>query len=178
MPETARPSLPTSSSDFALPPTTASSSALTLAIPTAADLNPFMLRIRRPSLLSPRVTYYSDSRAHSPLATAAPVQGRGSARNRTRGSINGEESESDKEKMSMDSPPTSDSGNTTPLLLPSSMGLEVGSGGTTKTKRRPQSPATPPPKSSSAIPIAVQDSVPRNASRRLSHPVSVPVGVS
>ena len=172
MPETSRPSLPTSSSDFALPPTTTGSAALTLSIPTAADLNPFMLRIRRPSLLSPRVSYFPESRIHSPLATTQPLSRRPSAS--TSGSTNGEESESDKEKMSTDSPPLSDSGNATPSLLPPPIGLDSGRNGRVKPTERPRSPTTPPPRNSTSISElgATQDIVPRRSPRRPSHPVS------
>ncbi|KAF8640521.1 hypothetical protein AX17_000183 [Amanita inopinata Kibby_2008] len=109
MPKAAsRPSLPTSSSDFALPPSSspgASTSALTLDDPT------FLLqRFRRPSLLT-KSSYLSETRLHSPLASSFTVH----SRRRSCSSTLADDLESDKERMSTDSP-TSSSDNPTPPL--------------------------------------------------------------
>lgn len=119
------------------------------------------------------MSYFSESRVHSPLATALPLLSRRPSAS-TSGSTNGEESESDKEKMSTDSPPLSDSSNPTPLLLPPSIGLESESSGRVKPTQRPRSPTTPPPRNGTpiSIPGSSQDIVLRRSPRRPSHPVS------
>ncbi|KAI0639977.1 hypothetical protein C8Q77DRAFT_1045243 [Trametes polyzona] len=97
---TTRPSLPTSSSDFALP----SSPSASLPPSSSDDLSPFMLRLRRPSLLGPRAGGTAPHAVHSPLVT--------SFTRRYSSNGTGDDSESDRDKMSTDS----DSGNATPLL--------------------------------------------------------------
>ncbi|KAI0828941.1 hypothetical protein BC628DRAFT_1417323 [Trametes gibbosa] len=122
---TARPSLPTSSSDFALP-----SSPSTMLPPSASDdLSPFMLRLRRPSLLGPRsggTSTPTEGRLHSPLVTSF------TRRHSSNGT--GDDSESDRDKMSTDS----DSGHATPLLPGPT--IESESDTSMKTSR----PRTPP----------------------------------
>ncbi|KAL6307725.1 hypothetical protein BKA93DRAFT_727029 [Sparassis latifolia] len=131
-----RPSLPTTSSAFALPAST-SSSVFNNPTPAVAsdDLALFMLRYR---LHSPR-GYLSETRLHSPLAISFTIPRRYS----TSTSVNGEESESDRDKMSTDS----DSGSATPLLPAPIVGSLSDS--SLKTSR-PRSPATPPPRSAPA----------------------------
>ena len=100
---TSRPYLPTSLSDFALPTSSspgASTSALTLDDPG------FLLqRFRRPNLLT--------TRHHSPLASSFTLHTRRRSHSSTRAVA--DDLESDKERMSTDSP-TSSSGNPTPPL--------------------------------------------------------------
>jgi hypothetical protein len=102
-----RPSLPTSSSDFALHPTASSN---------VDEFNPLLMRFRRPSLLAPpRDTFYSEGRLHSPLAASSftvPM----SRRHTTSSTASGEESESDKERMWTDSTSSNSSGANTPSL--------------------------------------------------------------
>jgi hypothetical protein len=118
----ARPPLPTSSSDFALPPSTST----VIPTPNSDEFNPLLLRFRRPSLLAPpRATYYSEGRINSPLAGSSfTIPSRHKYRHTSVGSVSmsGEESESDKEKMWTDSPPSVDSGSNTPALTPSLSG--------------------------------------------------------
>ncbi|OSD06243.1 hypothetical protein PYCCODRAFT_1475076 [Trametes coccinea BRFM310] len=119
-----RPSLPTSSSDFALP----SSPSTSLPLSASDDLSPFMLRLRRPSLLGPRpgVSHSAEARLHSPLITSF------TRRHSSNGT--GEDSESDRDKMSTDS----DSGNATPLLPGPSIDSE------SDTSMKTSRPRTPP----------------------------------
>ena len=149
-----RPSLPTSSSEFALP----SSPSASLPPTASDDLSPFLLRLRRPSLLSPRggSNPPPDNRLHSPLIT--------SFTRRYSSSGNGEDSESDRDKMSTDS----DSGNVTPLLPGPQIDAE--SDTTMKTSR----PRTPPRLTSASSSSSGNEDGPgpvRAHSRRLSHPV-------
>ncbi|KAH7914774.1 hypothetical protein BJ138DRAFT_1133142 [Hygrophoropsis aurantiaca] len=96
-----RLSFPTSSSDFALP----SSSSTPEDVPTI----PLLARFRRPTLSS-KPSYLSDKKIHSPLAVSFTIP------SRRLGSTNGEESESDKERMYTESSPSSSSGNPTPPI--------------------------------------------------------------
>jgi hypothetical protein len=116
-----RPSLPTSSTDFALPPSSSGvGSTPTLSSLSVDEINPLTHRFRRPSLLAPKASYLSDARSHSPLAasfTLAP-----SKRRRSRYWL-GDESESD--RMWTDSSPSSSSENPTPPLRPRSEGDEL-----------------------------------------------------
>lgn len=119
----ARPPLPTSSSDFALPPST---STVVVPTPTVEEFNPLLLRFRRPSLLAPpRATFYSEGRINSPLAGSSfTIPSKHRYRHKSVGSVSmsGEESESDREKMWTDSPPSADSGSNTPALITSASG--------------------------------------------------------
>jgi len=101
-----RPSLPTSSSAFALPPSTSASTS------TAEDGGAFMFRFRRPSLLAPKASYLADAHLHSPLVSShMPLW------LRRRGQVGvGDDSESDKERMCTDSSPSNGSENPTPPL--------------------------------------------------------------
>ncbi|KAH9937376.1 uncharacterized protein B0H18DRAFT_1113221 [Fomitopsis serialis] len=141
-----RPPLPTSSSDFALPPSTSSSSSNTTY--AADDLSPFMLHVRRPSLLVPRAPSLPDRPQRSPLAASMIRSGTNTS----------EESESDREnvKMQTDTPPSGDSGSCTPLL-PGPVITSAPRGRDTDMKAsRPRSPSTPPP--SRKLSDAVADS--------------------
>ena len=182
-----RPVLPASSSDFALSISTPSSSTLNtsatntpLPSPSEEIAGLMMLRFRRPSLLAPvRPGTLQDGRlqTQSPLATTSftfPLSRRYST------SIKddvGDESESDKDKMSTDSPPSVDSGATTPSLNsdPSEKSsLRADSDSSTKSAARPitppQSTPTKPPAELSSEAIA------QMKLRRLSHPVrSIPI---
>ncbi|EKM61398.1 uncharacterized protein PHACADRAFT_24600 [Phanerochaete carnosa HHB-10118-sp] len=112
----ARPPLPTSSSDFALPPSTSTVGPG----PPGEEFNPLLMRFRRPSLLAPpRATFYSEGRINSPLASSSFTTS-SAHRHASTGSLSmsGEESESDREKMWTDSPPFTDSGSNTPSTPP------------------------------------------------------------
>ncbi|OAX44448.1 hypothetical protein K503DRAFT_846557 [Rhizopogon vinicolor AM-OR11-026] len=126
-----RLSFPTSSEEFALPSTSSASSS------TSADdglPNPLFLRLRRPTLLS-KSTYYADKRIQSPLAVSFTTA------SRRRGS-NGEESESDRERMWSEVSPSSSSGNPTPpIALPVEGDVESNA----STSRIEPGPSTPPP---------------------------------
>ena len=189
-----RPSLPASSSDFALPPSTTAlvSSPLTAA---TEEFNPLLnLRFRRPSLLAPaKSAFYSEGRLHSPLVSSFTVP---RSRRYTSSTVSGEESESDKDKMSTDSPsPSVDSGATTPLTpsLPStsafaekdksssSVDSDMSMKSATSENQtssslatdRPRSPSTPPPWSPLGNEHETAHDGPLHRKlRRLSHPVS------
>ncbi|PIL31424.1 hypothetical protein GSI_06125 [Ganoderma sinense ZZ0214-1] len=152
-----RPSLPTSSSDFALP----SSPSAPLPPGSSDDLSPFLLRLRRPSILGPRggSNPPPDHRLHSPLIS--------SFTRRYSSSGNGEDSESDRDKMSTDS----DSGHATPLLPGPQIDSESETG--MKTSR----PRTPPRLTSASSSSSGTEDVPgpiRAHSRRPSNPVRFP----
>ncbi|KAG6866061.1 hypothetical protein C0991_009158 [Blastosporella zonata] len=156
MPKAAsRPSFPTSSTDFALPP---SSSAVTLD-----DSNLLLQRFRRPSLLAPKASYLSESRLHSPLASSFTLH----SRRRSQSLMFAEEFESDKERMLTDSSSAS-SENPTPPLRPTETKTEDMRG---KTTSRP--PLTPPRRRSSAA-MDVQETFSPLPSRRLSFPLKPP----
>ncbi|RDX51865.1 hypothetical protein OH76DRAFT_224771 [Lentinus brumalis] len=150
-----RPSLPTSSSEFALP----SSPSASLPPSASDDLSPFLLRLRRPSMLGPHgATAPHDSRLHSPLVSSF-------TRRHSSGGM-GEDSESDRDKMSTDS----DSGNATPLLP----GPQIDSESDTSMKT--SRPRTPPRMvSASSSSSGNEDATPVRAHhRKLSHSVRVP----
>ncbi|KII94158.1 hypothetical protein PLICRDRAFT_171832 [Plicaturopsis crispa FD-325 SS-3] len=151
-----RPSLPTSSSDFALPP---SSSASTSA---DDDANSLRYRFRRPSILAPKATYLSESRLSSPLTASFTIPSR-----RNRGS--GEESESDRERMWTDSSPSSSSENPTPPLG-RLVDAEKASERVSPGKRR-RGPSTPPRNRSPSSGMDIQDMPLRLHTRRPSHPL-------
>ncbi|KAF9015582.1 hypothetical protein BDQ17DRAFT_1418635 [Cyathus striatus] len=134
---TNRPALPTSSSDFALPPSSsspvASSSTLTLDDPT------FLLqRFRRPSLLQ-KAGYLSESRLHSPLASSFTLH----ARRRSQNAHIDESSESDKERMLTDSPSSSEAHTPVTKLV------EQADEETRLKNGAPKTPRTPPRRKSS-----------------------------
>ncbi|KIL00581.1 hypothetical protein PAXRUDRAFT_821569 [Paxillus rubicundulus Ve08.2h10] len=122
-------SFPSSSEEFALP------SSSTLSSSDDGPANPLFLRFRRPSLLSQSSSSYADKRINSPLSMSFTMfSGRHT-------STNGEESESDKERMHTESSPSSSSGNPTPpIVMPTD--VEETHGGDTK---ETSNPSTPPP---------------------------------
>ncbi|KAF9244510.1 hypothetical protein BU15DRAFT_71494 [Melanogaster broomeanus] len=128
-----RSSFPSSSEEFALP----SSSAAASSLADDGPANPLFLRFRRPSLLSLSSSYYADKRIHSPLAVSFTMP---SGRHR---SMNGEESESDRERMFTESSPSSSSGNPTPpIVMPNDNDTEETRREDSKETRNP---TTPPP---------------------------------
>ncbi|KAI0308309.1 hypothetical protein B0F90DRAFT_1807520 [Multifurca ochricompacta] len=157
-PHRPRPSLPASSTDFAL---RASSSALQSPSDEFTGLNPLLFRFRRPSLLAPK--YISESRLSSPLSTSFSSPLRPSST-----------SDIDRERIWADSGSTSESSeNATPPLNGSEADKDVGtdSDSAMKTSR----PQTPPPRnlsSSSMDAIAESSYLPHL--RRLSHPLMLP----
>lgn len=157
-----RPSFPTSSSDFALPPS--SSSPVASSSSVVDEPNPLLQRFRRPSLLTAKGNYATETRLHSPLASSFTLH----PQTRRRMSYNAmvaEESESDrsdKERTWMDpSPPSSADTPTPPLRSESNEddGMDVKSSG--------PEPLTPPHKVSL---INVDENLGPKA-RRLSFPV-------
>ncbi|KAI0778743.1 hypothetical protein BD413DRAFT_466180 [Trametes elegans] len=150
-----RPSLPTSSSEFALP----SSPSTVLPPSSSDDLSPFMLRLRRPSLLGPRPGIAQSAEArpvHSPLVS--------SFTRRYSSNGTGDDSESDRDKMSTDS----DSGNATPLLPGPSIDSE--SDASMKTSR----PRTPPRLTSASSSSSGTEEPMRLPHRRLSKSSKLP----
>ena len=123
-----RLSFPSSSEEFALP-----------SSKTNADdgpASPLFLRFRRPSLLPKSSSYYAEKRIYSPLAISFTIP---SSR---RGSTNGEESESDRERMHTESSPSSSSGNPTPpIVMP---GEHDTDDTRDKNDKEPLNPSTPP----------------------------------
>ncbi|KIY51222.1 hypothetical protein FISHEDRAFT_70865 [Fistulina hepatica ATCC 64428] len=140
-----RPSLPASSSDFALPTASSSSSS------SGGTTN-----VRRSGIATPKSTLLSESRTHSPLATSftprSPLIGHECI-------TPSDESESDRDKIATDTPPSSGSDNNTPLLA--------------HLRSRFSPPATPPPRrrSSAAMDFERQS---RSRTRRLTQPVKQP----
>ncbi|EAU92742.2 hypothetical protein CC1G_01787 [Coprinopsis cinerea okayama7 len=151
-----RPSLPTSSSDFALPPISspgASGSSVTLD-----DPNYLLQRFRRPSLLS--------SRIHSPLSSSFTLH-HARRRSQSQAAFIAEESESEKERMSTDSPSSSE--NATPPLK----GSENGDDEPVTAKPKPSKPPlTPPRRRSSAA--SMDSDMPTIFNRRLAFPLKPP----
>ncbi|KAG6911596.1 hypothetical protein DXG01_011899 [Tephrocybe rancida] len=157
MPKAAsRPSFPTSSTDFALPP---SSSVATGSSVTLDDSNLLLQRFRRPSLLAPKASYLSESRLHSPLASSFTLH----SRRRSQSLMFIEEPESDKERMLTDSSGSSE--NPTPPLNSIETKHED-----LKGKATGRLPLTPPRRRSSAA-MDVQESFSPLPGRRLSFPV-------
>ncbi|KAH8099330.1 hypothetical protein BXZ70DRAFT_292655 [Cristinia sonorae] len=132
-----------------------------------------MLRFRRPSLLAPlRSTSMQDGRLHSPLATP-PVTVPLSRRYST--SIKddtGDESESDKDKMWTDSPPSVDSGATTPSLNSDPSEKSSLRGDSDISLKSTTRPSTPPPRTPAKLPADPPiEPISHMKLRRLSHPV-------
>jgi hypothetical protein len=156
-----RLSFPSSSEEFALP------SSKTNVSPLADDgpASPLFLRFRRPSLLPKSSGYYAEKRSYSPLAISFTVP---SSR---RGSTNGEESESDRERMYTESSPSSSSGNPTPpIVMPCENDTEETRD---ENDKEPLNPSTPP----SSRNLSVLDNETLFSStavgpRRLTYPVS------
>lgn len=158
-----RLSFPSSSEEFALP----SNKTNVPLLPGVDDApaSPLFLRFRRPSLLSKSSSYYAEKRIFSPLAISFTIP------SNRREITNGEESESDRERMYTESSPSSSSGNPTPpIVMPGEIETEdVRNDSATG----PLNPSTPPSNRHMSMheneslfsPIAV-------SSRRLSYPVS------
>jgi hypothetical protein len=153
-PNRPRPSLPASSTDFALRP---SSSPLHSPSDDFTGLNTLLFRFRRPSLLAPK--YISDSRLSSPLATSVSSPLRPSSA-----------SDVDRERIWADSGSASESSeNATPPLNCSEPDKDAGADSDSAMKTsRPQTPPPRNPSSSSMDVIAESSYLPL---RRLSHPV-------
>jgi hypothetical protein len=151
---TSRPCFPTSLSDFALPTSTspgASTSALTLDDPG------FILqRLRRPNLLA--------ARHHSPLASSFTLHTRRRSHSSTR--TVADDLESDRDRMSTDSP-TSSSGNPTPPLKTSEATDDTENNIKTAISKLP---STPPRRRSSSSIDAADPYLPMSC-RRLAFPV-------
>lgn len=153
-----RPYLPTSSSDFALPPSSSSPSPSTSSL-TLDDPAFLLQRFRRPSLLQ-KAGYLSDSRLHSPLASSFTLH----AKRRSQNAFIIEESESDKDRMVTDS--SSSSETQTPLRVPGNSEEDL-----TVRVGVSKLPLTPPRRKSSASMDASE--MPTIFNRRLSFPVSL-----
>ncbi|KAJ7293100.1 hypothetical protein C8J57DRAFT_1268124 [Mycena rebaudengoi] len=150
--DTARTLLPTSSTDFDLPPSTSSSSLLA----PAYDDSTLIQRFRRPSLLAPKATHFTDSRLHSPLAASFTASSSHKRRaNHSASSLD------DSECLWSDISPPSSSENPTPPLI--SMD---------NTDERPRSTPLTPPRRSLSRGADLVDA--RSKARRLSFPLKPP----
>ncbi|KDQ63348.1 hypothetical protein JAAARDRAFT_53573 [Jaapia argillacea MUCL 33604] len=165
MPDTQRPSLPTSLEDFDLPSSSANGGHH--LSPTAEAMTPLLMRLRRPSLLAPKA-YFSESRIHSPLASSYTLP---LTRSESSNGVLSDESESDREKMWIDSSSNSCSEHPTPPLPKSR--AETDSDSSMKNVSR--DPSTPPRNGDSSD---LPHLPPRPFSRRLSYSVRMPSLVS
>ncbi|KAF8078825.1 hypothetical protein FPV67DRAFT_1466612 [Lyophyllum atratum] len=158
-----RPSFPTSSTDFALPPTSSSPVATSSSV-TLDDSNTLLQRFRRPSLLTPKAGYLSESRLHSPLASSFTMH----SRRRSQSLMFVEELESDRERMLTDSSSASSENPTPPLKASETKHEEL------KGKATPSRPPLTPPRKRSSASMDVQDSFSPLPGRRLSFPLKPP----
>lgn len=158
-----RSPLPTSSSDFALPSSSSSSPGASSSSVTLDDPGVLFHRLRRSSFLQ-KAGYLSESRLHSPLASAYTLH----ARRRSQNTFIAEESESDKDRMMTDSPNSSET-HTPPLKVPGNSEEDLNT--VTKPVLRPP-PLTPPRRRSSASMDA--SDMPTIFNRRLAFPVRFP----
>ncbi|KAF8913061.1 hypothetical protein CPB84DRAFT_1760258 [Gymnopilus junonius] len=156
-----RAPLPTSSSDFALPSSSASSPGASSSSLTLDDPTFLFHRLRRSSFYQ-KAGYLSDTRLHSPLASSFTLHGR----RRSQNSFVTEESESDKDRMMTDSPNSSET-HTPPLKVPGNSEEDLNAKAPTR-----QPPLTPPRKRSSASLDAAD--MPTIFNRRLSFPLKQP----
>jgi len=156
-----RPSLPTSSTDFALPPSSTSSNGASGSAP-GEESHTLMHRFRRPSLLAPKASYLSDNRHQSPLSAAFTMPTR---RRRPRQGRWDESSESDKDRMWTDSSPSSSENPTPPLRGPSE-GEDVENGRKDLLDR-----LSTPPRNSSASNMDSEEGQSRLQSNRITLPV-------
>ncbi|KAF9477515.1 hypothetical protein BDN70DRAFT_994888 [Pholiota conissans] len=163
---TSRTPLPTSSSDFALPSSSASSPGATGSSITLDDPAFLFSRLRRSSFLQ-KAGYLSESRLHSPLASSFTLHAH--ARRRSQSAFITEESESDKDRMMTESPNSSET-HTPPLKLPN--GSEEDTAPSTSKAVMRQPPLTPPRRRSSASMDA--SDMPTIFNRRLSFPLKQP----
>ncbi|KAI0275334.1 hypothetical protein BC834DRAFT_965728 [Gloeopeniophorella convolvens] len=156
-----RPSLPASSSDFAL---RASSSSLQSPTDDPFNgVNPLFFRFRRPSLLAPK--YISDSRLASPLSASFSSPLRSSSA-----------SDVDRERIWADSGSTSGSSeNATPPLNGSEADKDPGTDSDSAMKTsRPQTPP-PRPASSSSMDVLAEASYHPHLRRLAQPPVPAPL---
>lgn len=152
-----RPSLPTSSSDFALP----SSSVASTSSVTLEDSSFVFQRFRRPSLLAPKATYISETRLHSPLVSSFTLQPSPIKRKAYSDDECLEDSPMYQERTGRESSPSSSSENPTPPLAQENSEESEDGGRAAKSKS-----FRTPPRKASAIDTHL---LPR---RRLSFPVS------
>jgi hypothetical protein len=148
--DSSRPSLPATSSDFALPSSMASTSQLTIE-----ETNFVFQRFRRGSLLAPKAVL------HSPLQasfTASP-----SPKRKVFSEDSIDDSDVYRERILSDSSPSGSSENPTPPLAPNNSEEDLGN-----RLSRGKSVSTPPRKFSSSD----SESHIRHPKRRLSFPVS------
>lgn len=154
--DSSRPSLPTSSSDFALP----SSSIASTSSVTLEDTSFVLHRFRRPSLLTPKATHLSETRLHSPLVSSFTLQPSPSKR---KAHSDDEDSPMYRDRTGRESSPSSSSENPTPPLAVQENSEESEDGGKVV---KAKSLRTPPRKTSTS---AIDNHlIPR---RRLSYPV-------
>lgn len=151
---TSRHPLPTSSTDFNLPPSTSAPTALAAAY--LDDSSMLFQRFRRPSLLAPKATHLPDSRLHSPLAASF----KSSASHKRRASHSTSSLDESDALWSDITPPSSSENPTPPLLLADA----------TDDTRRSMPPLTPPRRSLSRG-SDLADA--RLKGRRLSFPASL-----
>lgn len=140
---TVRPTLATSSSDFALHSSPlASSSSLTLDDPS------FLLsRFRRPSLLSQKTALFGEGRLHSPLTSSFTPYTHSRRRSRNASfSLTEDPYDSDREHMATDSPT---SGTNTPPMKTSDSGEEEAIPAKSASSMVKPPPHTPPRRKSS-----------------------------
>jgi hypothetical protein len=147
-----RPTLATTSSDFALNLTSSNGG-------TSAEATSPFLRLRKNTLLSSKSGYMTEPRIQSPLATSFNPPSRESSLR--------SDYESDRDAaMCTDSPSGSSSENLTPSLGPP-IDVDTPTDGPSRSKsKRTRSPSTPPRGSAG-------ESSSRHHLRRLSHPVSI-----
>lgn len=99
-----RPSLPASSSEFALP--SSSSPLATSSVLTLDDPSFLLSKFRRPSSLSQKGVLLGEGRLHSPLASSFTPYTHSRRRSRNASlSLTDDSYESDRERMNTDSPP-------------------------------------------------------------------------
>ena len=165
-----RPSLPASSSEFALP--SSSSPLATSSVLTLDDPSFLLSKFRRPSSLSQKGVLLGEGRLHSPLASSFTPYTHSRRRSRNASlSLTDDSYESDRERMNTDSPT---SGTNSPYLKTSGSEEDLNP---TTTKHIPSTtkifPLTPPRRKSSAS-MDVQESFGLMASS--GNRISLPVG--
>ncbi|KAK7059186.1 hypothetical protein VNI00_001813 [Paramarasmius palmivorus] len=150
--DSSRPSLPATSSDFALPSSMASTSQLTIE-----ETNFVFQRFRRGSLLAPKAIL------HSPLQASFTVSPSPKRKVFSEDSI--DDSDVYRERILSDSSPSGSSENPTPPLAPNNSEEDLGN-----RSSRAKSVSTPPRKFSSSD----SESHIRHPKRRLSFPLKQP----
>ncbi|KAJ3998568.1 hypothetical protein F5050DRAFT_1201171 [Lentinula boryana] len=157
--DSSRPSLPTSSLDFALP----SSSVASTSSVTLEDTSFVPHRFRRPSLLAPKATHLSEARLHSPLFSSYTLQPSPIKRKAHSDDDSPEDSPMYRDRTGRESSPSSSSENPTPPLAIQETSEESEDGGKVQKTR---SLRTPPRKASTDNHLIQR--------RRLSYPVKQP----